>query len=403
MRALLSTIGSRGDVQPLVALAVQLRELGHEAHLCVPPDLREWIGSYGFSSTPVGPELHRSAKPGAPAVPVHEGRKWLMPDSVAAQFTAVREAAEGCDVLLAGGALQFATRSLAEKTGTGYAYVSYCPMTLPSVHHSPPPFGPRPSKFVDNRTRWVWDAQRWDGHVGDEINAHRVAAGLKPITDVRDHIFGDRPFLATDPVLGPWPGSDELDVVHTGAWLLPDDRPLPPELESFLDAGDPPIYLGFGSVRAPRGLAEALIGAARSLGRRVIVLRGWTGLALVDDAPDCFSVGEVNHQALFKRVAVVVHHGGAGTTTAAARAGTPQVLLPQGYDQHYWARRVEALGIGHAHPPGTPTADSVTAALSHALRPEVVTRALSLSAEIRTDGARAAAERLVTTALGSTY
>ena len=80
-----------------------------------------------------------------------------------------------------------------------------------------------------------------------------------------------------------------------------------------------------------------MIQAARALGRRAIVSRGWADLSLVDDEPDCLAIGEVNLQALFTRVAAVVHHGGAGTTTAAALAGAPQVVIPQHYDQHYWA------------------------------------------------------------------
>jgi vancomycin aglycone glucosyltransferase len=71
------------------------------------------------------------------------------------------------------------------------------------------------------------------------------------------------------------------------------------------------------------------------------------------------AIGEINQQALFTRVAAVVHHGGAGTTTAAARAGAPQVIIPQRYDQHYWARRIQDLGIGTAHVPSAPTADSL--------------------------------------------
>ena len=85
---------------------------------------------------------------------------------------------------------------------------------------------------------------------------------------------------------------------------------------------------------------------------------------------DSFAVGEVNQQALFGRVAAVVHHGGAGTTTTAARAGAPQVVVPQIVDQPYWAGRVAELGIGAAHDGPTPTVESLSAALRTALTPE---------------------------------
>lgn len=126
----------------------------------------------------------------------------------------------------------------------------------------------------------------------------------------------------------------------------------------------------------------------------MIVSRGWAELD-VDRGDDLLVVGEVDHQALFPRVAAVVHHGGAGTTTTAARAGAPQVVLPQVYDQHYWAGRVDLLGIGAAHPAGMPTAASLLDALERASRPRVAARARAVAAEVRTDGARVAAERLV--------
>jgi vancomycin aglycone glucosyltransferase len=138
-----------------------------------------------------------------------------------------------------------------------------------------------------------------------------------------------------------------------------------------------------------------MIQSARAVGRRAIVSRGWANLSVLDNEPDCLAIGEVNQQALFKRVAAVVHHGGAGTTTIAALAGAPQVVIPQIYDQHYWARRVHDLGIGTAHGPGTPTVDSLLGALEHSLLVEVAARAHSISSKVRTDSAQAAARELV--------
>jgi vancomycin aglycone glucosyltransferase len=222
--------------------------------------------------------------------------------------------------------------------------------------------------------------------------------GLAAVSDVRSYMFTDRPWLAADATLAPWPDPADQAVFQTGAWILPDARPLSPELETFLNAGEPPVYFGFGSIRAPQDLSQVMIKSARALGRRAIVSRGWADLSLVDDEPDCLAIGEVNVQALFQRVAAVVHHGGAGTTTAAARAGTPQVVIPQHYDQHYWAHRVHHLGIGTAHAPGTPTTDSLTSALKHTFQPDVTARAQSIATAVRSDGAQAAAQRLITAA-----
>ena len=184
-------------------------------------------------------------------------------------------------------------------------------------------------------------------------------------------------------------------MVQTGAWMLPDERPLPAELVAFLDAGTPPVYVGFGSMRVPTGHRPGGHRGDPRAGPPALVSRGWADLALIDDRDDCFAVGEVNHQALFGRVAAVVHHGGAGTTTTAARAGAPQVVVPQLGDQPYWAGRVAALGLGAAHDSPTPTTESLSAAFRTALAPETRARANALAATIRTDGAAVAAKLLV--------
>ncbi len=230
---------------------------------------------------------------------------------------------------------------------------------------------------------------------GPVLNAHRASAGLAPVHDVRGYILTDRPWLAADPTLAPWPDPADRTVFQTGAWILPDERPLSAEIETFLEAGEPPVYFGFGSIRAPQDLSQVLIRTARALGRRAIVSRGWADLSLVDHEPDCLAIGEVNQQALFKRVAAVVHHGGAGTTTTAARAGAPQVVVPQMYDQPYWAQRIHHLGIGTAHAPGRPTTDSLTNALKRTLKPDVAACAQSIATAMRSDGAQVAAQGLM--------
>lgn len=400
MRVLLSTIGSRGDVQPLVALASQLEALDQEVHLCVPPDFREWIEGLGFSATPIGPELRWTGKISPMAtLPTPEQRRQMMEGTVATQFETVAEAARGCDVIVAATALQIAAHSVAEKMGIAYVFGAFCPAVLPSRHHAPPVLamrGDTPAPAVeDYSSLWVADAARWNEMWGSILDSHRAALGLPPVSDVRSRIFGDQPWLAADSTLAPWPEPSEQSVVQTGAWILSDDSPLAPELEAFLDAGEPPIYFGFGSIRAPQDLSAMMIASARMLGRRAIVSRGWADLSLVDDAPDCLSIGDVNQQALFTRVAAVVHHGGAGTTTAAARAGAPQVVIPQHYDQQYWAGRVDQLGIGRAHHAGAPTTESLTTALEDALTGDVCANARAVAGAMRGDGAAVAARRLV--------
>jgi vancomycin aglycone glucosyltransferase len=405
MRLLLSTIGSRGDVQPLVALALHVRALGHDIRVCVPPDFRAWIESLGIAVTPLGPEARpfaasRPTSTEPPAPLTAEQWQQMVDATVATQFETITAAAHGCDVIVAATALQVAARSVAEKMRIPYVFAAYSPNVLPSAHHPPPTLPPLPgqtaSSTKDNRELWARDVTRFNDTFGKALNAHRLSLGLAPVDDVRSHMFTDRPWLAADPTLAPWPDPANEGVFQTGAWVAPDERPLPDELERFLDSGEPPIYFGFSSNRAPEGVGQVMLQAARTVGRRAIVSRGWFDVALVADGTDCLSIGDVNVHTLFPRVAAVVHHGGAGTTTAAALGGAPQVVVPNHYDQHYWAGRVESLGLGTAHPACAPTAHSLIGALERALRRDVVVRAQSLRRSVRRDGTHIAAERLMT-------
>jgi vancomycin aglycone glucosyltransferase len=411
MRMLLSTIGSRGDVQPLVALALELRALGQEVRLCVPPDFRDWIDGLGLPVTNIGPELRKltaASPPATPAPPLSpERRRQMVEATVATQFETIAAAAQGCDLIVGATALQIAAPSVAERMGIPYVFTAYCPTVLPSPHHAPIPLGmlgetPAPAT-ADNRELWARDAERVNDTFGSVLNAHRASIGLAPVRDVRSHIFTQRPWLAADPTLAPWPDPADPAVFQAGAWILPDERPLSPDLEAFLEAGAPPVYFGFGSIRAPRDLTRVMIQSARALGVRAIVSRGWADLSLVDDEPDCLAIGEINQQALFRRVAAAVHHGGAGTTTAAALAGAPQVVIPQMYDQPYWAQRIHHLGLGTAHAPGAPTPDSLTDALERTLHSDVAARARSIATAVRRDGSQRAAQRLMTMVPASSF
>jgi vancomycin aglycone glucosyltransferase len=403
MRVLLSTYGGRGDVEPLVGLAVRLRELGAEVRICAPPDFSgldrcaERLAEVGVPLVPAGPPVrplvHGAARPSPPDLPR------LAAEIMAVQFDTLATAAEGCDALVASGLLPAAAsaRSVTEKLGIHYVYAAYCPIFLPSPHNPPTPFPgrPFPPDVTDNRVLWELNAQVANELFGEALNIRRASIGLPPVDNVYDFGFTDYPWLAADPILGPWQEPAALDVVQTGAWILPDERALPSELVAFLNAGTPPVYVGFGSMRAPTDIARVATEAIRAQGRRAIVARGWADLALIDNRDDCFAVGEVNQQALFARVAAVVHHGGAGTTTTAARAGAPQVVIPQMADQPYWAGRVAELGVGAAHDGPTPTAESLSDALTTALATETRARAIAVAGTIRTDGAVVAAKLLL--------
>jgi vancomycin aglycone glucosyltransferase len=370
MRVLLSTYGSRGDVEPMVALAVQLQQRGAEVRMCAPPDgeFVELLEREGVPHVPFRKPWRSWERP-----PTSEERHQRVTDFITAQYDTVAEAAAGCDVVVATAMSQFVAPSVAERMGIPYHYVLFCPDVVDGL-----------------------DGRGFDELFKEPIDAHRSSIGLPPVSGVTEFMFTARPLLAADLTLGPWHGTSSLDVVQTGAWMLEDDRSLPADLLAFLDAGEEPVYVGFGSMRTVgEASVRVAVEAIRAHGRRVVIGRGWAGLDVIDGRDDCFVIGEVSHQRLFGRVAAVVHHGGAGTTTTAYRAGAPQVVVPQAGDQTYWAGRVAELGVGLAHDGAAPTVESLTGALGAVLAPEVRTRATAMAAEARVDGAAVAAELLL--------
>ncbi|KQY89856.1 glycosyltransferase [Brevundimonas sp. Root1423] len=401
MRILLSTYGSRGDVEPLVGLAVALKSLGAEAIVSAPPD-QEFVDLLARAGVPFAPAftpvrdwIEAAKKRPTDGIPQHAARM------IGAQYKAIGAAADGCDLIVATGLTPSAAAAqcVAEKRGVPYRHVTFCPLFLPSDHHRPFPYPghPHPPGVTDPRALWMLNIGTMNALFGEAVNGQRAAVGLPPVVNVRDHVFTDRPLLASDPVLWPWAPTDLTAATQTGAWILPDARPLAADLEAFLEAGAPPVYVGFGSIALPstREAARIAVEAARAQGRRVVLARGWVEAEPIDDGADVFLTGDVNQQALFRRVAAVVHHGGAGTTTTAARAGAPQAIIPQIVDQPYWAACVAGLGVGVAHDGATPTLESLSAALSKALSPATCERAAAVAPSLRTDGAMTAARLLL--------
>jgi sterol 3beta-glucosyltransferase len=157
-------------------------------------------------------------------------------------------------------------------------------------------------------------------------------------------LFGYSPVVVPKPV--DWPAWNHV----TGYWFL--DEPLgwqpPAELLRFLEAGPPPVYIGFGSMihGEPERLTRLVLEALRLSGQRGVLLTGWGGLSTHELPEYVFGIGAIPHAWLFPRMAAVVHHGGAGTTAAALRAGIPSIITPFVGDQVFWAERVAQLGVG---------------------------------------------------------
>ena len=183
MRVLLSTYGGRGDVEPLVGLAVRFQALGAEVGMCAPPDWAERLAEVGVPLTPVGepvrPLMHGVTPPSPADVPRRAA------ELIAAQFDELGPAAEGCDALVATGLLPAVAgaRSVSEKLGIPYIYAAYCPIFLPSPHYRPTPFPgrPLPPDVTANRLLWGLTFQSANDLFGAALNARRASIGLGEI------------------------------------------------------------------------------------------------------------------------------------------------------------------------------------------------------------------------------
>lgn len=356
MRIAFAVDGTRGDVHPVLALGAACADRGHEVSICAPPDFQADAEARGLAFRAVGPSVRAHLEARAHTLlrgawgTLGEGRRYFE-QSVPAWFEALPEATRGAD-LVVGAGVALGAPSAAELHGAAYRYLIYCPALLPSAEH-PPYLVPRQTlPRALNRALWRACARMHQWLLGPALDSARDRLGLGPVGDVYRHFIGERPLLAADAPLAPLPPDVPFDVDPVPC-LHPfrADAPLPEKLEAFLADGEPPVYVGFGSMpdADPRTTTRALLEAFESAGCRAIVSAGWAGLG-GGPLPACvLEIGPVEHAALLPRVAAVVHHGGAGTTTTAARAGVPQILVPHLMDQYYWAHRLHSLGV--APPP----------------------------------------------------
>jgi UDP:flavonoid glycosyltransferase YjiC (YdhE family) len=304
------------------------------------------------------------------------------------QFEALPRAAAGADMIIGAG-VQFAACSVAEAWGIPYRPVAYCPVLFRSGAY-PPPIVPNHSLPPwANRLAWSGFLRISEWVLRRDLDDHRAALGLDPVQDSYRYLVTEHPLLAADELLGPAPDDLSVEVDQVGYMLPKDETPLPEKLESFLEAGPPPVYLGFGSMMDsdPVATTRLLLDAVERAGCRAVLSKGWAGLGDLALPASVFSAGVLPHAHLFPRMAAVVHHGGAGTTATAARSGVPQILVPHLLDQHYWGHRTHLLGV--APPPLQRlklSADRLAELISATVDNELIV-----------DRARELAERLVAT------
>ena len=350
-------VGSRGDVQPYLALGAGLVRAGADVTVATHERFQPWVEAQGlgFARIPGDPlEVLRSAEgeewqsAGRNAVSIARGLVELAGPLADAFLAACVEAVRGADLVLFS-ALGIAAHHAAEAAGVRVAAAWLQPLT-PTAEFphlllggaALPRWARHASHTLFDQVAWRFVAgqdRRWRRSLGLEAYGpagpfHLVSEGRLPV------LYGMSRALVPKP--SDWPATVQV----TGAWFLPGPD-LDPDVDRFLSAGPPPVVVGFGSRLGedPDAVAESAVSAARSVGVRLVLLSGWAGLG-ADGADDVLVVPEAPHDRLLPRSAGFVHHGGAGATHAGVRAGIPSFIDPSFADQFFWAHRVETAGAG---------------------------------------------------------
>lgn len=407
VRVLLLTLGSRGDIEPFIALGIGLRAAGHEATLCASSRFGSVIEGHGLRHAPMDDGflelLHSPA-----------GREGLERSGsfVGMLSTALRLARQvgpmqlqiQRDCWAAAQAFRpdlivhhlkiMGAPDIAQALGVPAVLVPLVPMVQPTAARPCPVLPTWPDRLAGAAGR------RAGYHLVDTLATRfglgpvkrwRREQGLPPRPAAMDlrHDGAGRPvglLHAHSEWLLPRPVDWPPQAMATGFWLLPPATSWqpPPPLQAFLDAGPPPMYVGFGSMagRDPACLARTVVEALALAGLRGVLARGWGGLEAGAVPPHVHLIDEAPHDRLLPLMAAVVHHGGAGTTAAALRAGRPSVICPFFGDQPFWGRVVHQAGLGPAPlPQRRLTSARLAAAMHEAVRSEPMRQAAAAMGE----------------------
>lgn len=404
MRIMIIATGSRGDVQPYVALGKGLKAAGHSVRLVTNEDFESLVNSHELEFYPLkgnvqafleDPETRKLLESGKFLAINARSAKMLQSVALAwAEGGLV--AAQGMDLLVAGVGGLFLGVSLAQK------------LKIPLLQAYIFPFTPTKAfpavLFPQSIAKLGGTVNRLSHHLFRQImwQGSRKADGLarQQVLDLPTAPFwGDYnsvhlqrcPILyGLSPSVIPKP-SDWRNTHVTGYWFLDKaaDWSPPRALLEFLDSGSPPVFIGFGSMtsRNPEETADLVLQAIALTGQRAILQSGWGGLSKRDLPDTVFMVDSIPHTWLFPRVAAVVHHGGAGTTAAGLRAGIPSIVIPFFGDQPFWGQRVAELGVGTSPIPRKDlTAERLAKAIQQAMNDPVMRqRAADLGAKIQAE------------------
>ncbi|KAF2454706.1 hypothetical protein BDY21DRAFT_352518 [Lineolata rhizophorae] len=439
MNVVIHVVGSRGDVQPFVALGKVLKETyGHRVRLATHPVFNDFVTENGLEFFSIGGDpselmafmvKNPGLMPGFDTLRSGDvgKRRRSIAQMIRGAWRSCIEAGDGTGVEASDGSVEewmsdgsslwdsanpvkpfvadaiianppsFAHVHCAEKLGIPLHMMFTMPWS--PTQQFPHPLANIQSTNADvsisNFMSYVLvDMLTWQG-LGDVINRFRVhTLGLEPISLMWAPGMLARmriPYTyCWSPALIPKPRDWASHISISGFYFLnlASNYTPAPDLAAFLDAGPPPVYIGFGSIVVddPNAMTQLIFEAVRKTGQRALVSKGWGGLG-VDElgVPDgVFMLGNVPHDWLFKRVSCVVHHGGAGTTAAGIAMGRPTVVVPFFGDQPFWGAMVHRAGAGPAPIPHKQlTAEKLAEAIQDALKPSSLDRAQELADKIK--------------------
>ena len=398
MHITLFTVGSRGDIEPYIALGRGLVAVGHTVRLSTHERYELEILEAGMEFSPASGDPRH-------IVEGESGKRWLAsgrnPVRIMKRLLDVsgpifHQYLKDCEAAMAGtdavlfSVLAFPAYHLAEAARIPAIGAYLQPMTR--TREFPSLFMKRSGSRLLNLWSHVAVEQITWQPIRREVNSWRAGLGLgslprsglyRPVYKSMPVLYGFSPAVVKPP--SDWP--EQINV--TGYWVRerPEDWQPSDALTRFLADGPAPVYVGFGSrpEREPEALTSMVLAAVRRAGKRAILLTGWGGLKVTDSSDDVLVVDEVPHDWLFPQMAAVVHHGGAGTTGTTLQSGTPSVVVPSFADQFFWGERVETLGLGVNLPRRRLTIESLSGAILTTNEENVRTRAAELGVRLRAE------------------
>lgn len=416
MRIAILGEGTRGDIWPLIALGTQMTRRGHEVAVVGSEEFRTMAGAAGsrFVALPASRSVYLASDEGQRSLRRGEltqmrGTQSFLRLHRRGIEDALIDATEGADVLVAGHNVQDLAQSLAITRGIPQAVVNLFPLG-PTAEFAPPMLTTRrlPTRALRLAAHRLLIHLWWRGNLGAHRSfAKRLGLARPPRSSL--HLCTDPRTLvlqAFSPSVLPKPRDWPDNWAVTGFWRLPTEvrgplgEGLPADLAAWIDAGELPVFLGFGSMPMldPEGFLTMATEVTRSLGVRAVVnLPSVGGDAPAAGLPEHLrTVGAVDHERLLPRCSAAVHHGGAGTLAASLRAGLPTMVCSVWADQPFWGKRVETLGAGAHVPFKRLDRSELETGIRKLLSEPVRERAAALGAEIRAegDGTERAAELL---------